>query len=198
MRYNTYTAILVIALYGFAQSFPLKVRSFSDIRWGERERQKYDNSCGLASISSMLSFYKISVTEDSLRILAKEELSSKGVNVFSSYQYSMLDLVGIARRIGYVAKGYKLNYENLLLLNKPCIAYLNMGYGGHFSVVLEVKRNSVFVFDPSQGYLDIPKNYFLSLFIQQKDEGKILIIETPNLFEYEHLNLITIKLPDLR
>lgn len=198
MRYSSSLIILLFFLYSVIYSFPIKIKSYSEIRWGDGIRQKYDNSCGLASISSLLALYKIKISEDSLWNVAKVELVSRGINVQKRYEYSMLDLVYVSKRIGYNVKGYKIDYSNLLLLKKPFIAYLDKGNGGHFTVVLSVKKNSVSVFDSTQGYMIIPKNYFISLFSPNETEGKILIFDIVDSLGVNIFPITEISLPNSR
>ncbi len=127
----------------------MPVQSFSEIKFGEVVKQKYDFSCGSAALASLLSHhYNMPMTEEKIfeemfRFGDKSKIEEKG--------FSMLDMKNFLARRGMKADGFKLGREDLSELGIPAIALVNYSGYNHFVVVKGVKENKVLVGDPALG-----------------------------------------------
>ncbi len=69
----------------------------------------------------------------------------------------MLDLKKLAIKRGFQATGVKANYQALMDEPLPVIAYIN---NSHYVVVNKITSQSVYVFDPSLGHVQISRELF--------------------------------------
>ena len=115
----------------FALNFPgaggsrlrVPVQSFSEIKFGEVVKQKYDFSCGSAALASLLSHhYGMPMTEEK----AFEEMFKYGnKSKIEKQGFSMLDMKNFLARRGLKADGFELGREDIVELGIPAIALVN-------------------------------------------------------------------------
>lgn len=141
----------------FALNFPgaggsrlrVPVQSFSEIKFGEVVKQKYDFSCGSAALASFLSHhYGMPMTEEKVF----EEMFKYGDKKKIEKQgFSMLDMKNFLARRGLKADGFELGREDIVELGIPAIALVNYSGYNHFVVVKGVMDDKVLVGDPALG-----------------------------------------------
>ena len=152
------------------------LRSWIELRDENLTRQKYDYSCGAASLSSVMSyFYDVEVSE---REILDFLLSHKGISTDKKREIevdndlrekahlSFSDLALFAQSKGFRTQGLALDFETLTKLQIPVIIYVNVRDMEHFA-------------DPSLGNIKVSKGKFLEMFYQRDDltyPGKILAI----------------------
>lgn len=125
------------------------VQSFSEIKFGEVVKQKYDFSCGSAALASLLSHhYNMPMTEEKIfeemfRFGDKAKIEEKG--------FSMLDMKNFLARRGLKSDGFRLETARMADLEMPAIALVNYSGYNHFVVIKGIKDNKVLVGDPSVG-----------------------------------------------
>ena len=125
------------------------VQSFSEIKFGEVVKQKYDFSCGSAALASLLSHhYNMPMTEglifeEMFRFGDKAKIEEKG--------FSMLDMKNFLARRGLKSDGFRLETAKMAELEMPAIALVNYSGYNHFVVIKGIKDNKVLVGDPSVG-----------------------------------------------
>lgn len=103
---------------------------------------------------------------------------------------NFLGLSDAAEKIGFRTLGVKLAFERLVNdAPFPCIAHWNQN---HFVVIYKIKKNSIFVADPSHGLLKYSKEEFIKGWVSDgKDEGVVLFFETtPEFFDESFLGTI--------
>ena len=147
------------------------LRSWIELRDENLTRQKYDYSCGAASLSSVMSyFYGVKVSEREIEV--DNELREKAHLSFS-------DLALFAQSKGFRTQGLALDFETLTKLQIPVIIYVNVRDMEHFSVYKGADSHYVYLADPSLGNIKVSKGKFLEMFYQRDDltyPGKILAI----------------------
>ncbi|STP11858.1 putative bacteriocin processing peptidase C39 [Helicobacter cinaedi] len=165
------------------------LRSWIELRDENLTRQKYDYSCGAASLSSVMSyFYGVKVSE---REILDFLLSHKGISTDKKREIevdnelrekahlSFSDLALFAQSKGFRTQGLALDFETLTKLQIPVIIYVNVRDMEHFSVYKGADSHYVYLADPSLGNIKVSKGKFLEMFYQRDDltyPGKILAI----------------------
>lgn len=150
------------------------VQSFSEIKFGEVVKQKYDFSCGSAALASLMSHhYNTPMTEEKVF----EEMFRYGdKSIIEKKGFSMLDMKNFLARRGLKSDGFQLEVEQLKDLAMPSIALVNYNGYNHFVVVKGIQKNKVLVGDPSLGLHVIEMDKFekasngVFLFIRDKVE----------------------------
>jgi uncharacterized protein len=123
--------------------------------------QKYDYSCGPASLATLLTYhYDDQVDELTLLKSARQVLSKKAYKVAQKEGLSLFDLKLLAEKRGYLVKGVKIPLSSLQKIPIPVLVHLNIGRYQHFAVLKGVKNNRVYLADPSRGNLEMSPTQF--------------------------------------
>ena len=121
--------------------------------------QRYDYSCGIASLSSLVSLYwGYEASEDMLLGLAPDAGGRDGPNTLS-----LNDLLVVTELLGFTAGGFMLTYDQLLLAAEeygPLVVHL-AEREGHFVLFLGEVNGYAVIADPSRGCFAVPRNEFL-------------------------------------
>ncbi|RLA87147.1 MAG: peptidase C39 [Deltaproteobacteria bacterium] len=151
--------LLVLAPAGWGAALTVKgpfggylrkeVISLREARYGGMVPQRYDFSCGAASLATIIKFYYgLDVSEEEvikgMVRLGNEEKIRKG-------GFSLLDLKRYATKRGFIANGYKIRAENLPRLKIPAIVLLEIRGYSHFVVLKGVRGERVYIADPAVG-----------------------------------------------
>lgn len=178
-----------VYIHNESVTFEREVQSWDELKDTNLVRQKYDYSCGAASLSSILSYYYgISTSE---KEILDSLLESKGIDVEqkeiieideelrAKAHLSFLDLAHYAEQKGLRAMGLALDLESLAHLQAPVIVYVNVRDVEHFSVYKGIDAHYVYLADPSFGNIKVSISKFKEMFYQREDltyPGKILAI----------------------
>ena len=125
------------------------VVSLREARYKGLVRQRYDLSCGAASLATILRYYyedrvdESDIIEEMLKRGDQEKIAEKG--------FSLLDLKEYAERKSYRAGGYKAKLSSLRRLKIPGIVLLNSKKYKHFAVLKGIKKGQVYLGDPASG-----------------------------------------------
>lgn len=126
------------------------VRSLVELRFTNVVRQAYDLSCGAAALATILTHYygdevsERTIIDAMLEIGTREKILKDG--------FSLLELKQFAEKEGYVSAGYRLeNPDDLVKVNVPSIALVNVRGYAHFVVIKGVVGGQVYVADPAFG-----------------------------------------------
>ena len=105
---------------------------------------------------------------------------------------SLKSIANAAEEIGFRTIGVKINFEKLKIeAPLPCIVHWNQS---HFIIVYKIKKDTVFVADPSYGLLKYTSEEFIKSWIgnnanTKTQEGICLLIEpTPKFYKSEYNN----------
>jgi len=125
-------------------------------------RQVSPNHCGLACLCTIVKYYGGETTQEKLQ----KEL--KGPSL-----YSLLEL---AQSIGFEAKGFKADTENLKELKDPVILHVMNEQGqGHYIVNFGFYNECFLLSDPSWGLIE-----YRDFELEAIWESKILLTLKPN------------------
>jgi len=140
-----------------------KVVSWKQLNEQNIIMQRFDYSCGAASLATLMKYY---FNED----VTEQKLLDHITNIFSEQEHariekeglSFLELEKISRSLGYQSVSVRLKISALLELSGPVIVYLNTKYYRHFAVLRGVKEDRVFLADPSRGNIRLSIKEFVS------------------------------------
>lgn len=166
------------------------VRSYYEIRGEGLIRQSYEESCGAASIATLinnLDFKSISEKD------ALEQMGGNNKNL-NTDMVSFKQLQDAAAKLGYESKGYQISRELLNKLNIPVLVKIeNDPRYPHFVVVINHPGDFITVLDPSFGKYISSKNEFYSVWDKNNQGGYALILAPNNDFQ----RIYDIELPSI-
>lgn len=130
-----------------------------DLRFQYVNEQQYDTSCGYSTVASLLSLYwNIDVSEEGI---VNKYIYEKIEN--QDYETSLADLSQILNDYAIANKAYKMEYSQLIDVNKkyfPVIVHYNEP-DGHFALVLGIKGDNIITADPARGVEILSTEQFL-------------------------------------
>ncbi|MCE9539156.1 MAG: peptidase domain-containing ABC transporter [Bacteroidetes bacterium] len=97
---------------------------------------------------------------------------------------SLQGLSEAAEKIGFRTIGVKVTFEKMLEdAPLPCIAHWNQN---HFVVIYKIKKNTIYIADPSHGLLKYTKAEFLNSWKSETNEGILLLLEPTSEFSADN------------
>lgn len=163
--------LLIITVAGLANASdesPATFLSLNAMKNSGVVKQASDNSCGAASIATLLSsFYGVKITEDDfLHAMAKTD----GKASFEDMQLAL-------PKFGFKGIGYLTTYDQLVKLQLPVIVHLKNEDNEHFSVLRGISESGVRLADPSLGNRFISKSQFLPIWqtSRRKEKGDMAL-----------------------
>ncbi|MDP3179668.1 MAG: cysteine peptidase family C39 domain-containing protein, partial [Spirochaetaceae bacterium] len=149
----------------------LEIKDSEYLRFAYSSEQGFDESCGLSTLSCLLSTYwGLPASEDSLAV---EAFSSKAE---SDYAISFADMKGLLKARGFSCASYRMNYEQLsaaIAAYAPVIVHYDKP-AGHFSLVLRSSGPLLVVADPAEGLVAMERGDF-----EKRWSGHILLSRLP-------------------
>jgi predicted double-glycine peptidase len=153
-------------------------RSMKDLRDQNVVRQRYDFSCGAAALATILHYgFGDSVSERQLLQDLFDVLSEDEREIVRSEGFSLLHLQRVAQARNYNADGFRLTPGQLSLLGGPVIVYIEPYGYPHFAVLRGIRRDRVYLADPSRGNIRMPMYQFLDSWLQEEGTGIIFAVE---------------------
>ena len=157
------------------------VKSWREMRDEDVVRQKFDFSCGAASMATIMNyFYDKNVTENGI---VKTVLEMKGVGTEakklekSDFALSFSDLAAYGQTLGFKGIGVAMDIDALSKLRIPVILYVKIRRFEHFTVFKGIKGDFVYLADPSYGNMKVKMAKFTEMFYQRDDlkyPGRVL------------------------
>ncbi len=136
------------------------VRSWQEIRDQGIVKQRFDYSCGAASLAGLLTYhYGMEVNE--LEVIDRVGLKQA---------FTMADLARAATEFGFKPVGLALDYQALTKISRPVIVYLNYREG-HFSVLKGIDEHGVWLADPSWGNTKMRRAQFKRFWHSREQAG---------------------------
>lgn len=139
--------------------------SYVELRFAGIEKQKYESTCGVASLSSILRKY-FSIDKNELELLNYFPLKP---------EYSFVDLAQVAEKFGIKTIGVKITLSQLNQIHSPTILYLNRFGKGHFVILKGIDDAWVQIEDPAWGNLNYTRERFNRYWLQPEGMGRALI-----------------------
>lgn len=176
MKFPFLLALMLLSLFLSSCSTPLpllsnagyrmnisnaQVTSWKNLNEQHIIMQKYDYSCGAASLATLMKYY---FNED----ISEKKLLTYIKTVFNQQEYkriekdglSFLELEKISRSRGYQSANVRLKLSALKQLSGPVIVFLKTKDYRHFAVLRGVREDRVFLADPSRGNIRLSVKEF--------------------------------------
>jgi len=183
----TITPLLLISdIHITNKSYHIKrpIKSWIEFKNDNLVRQKYDYSCGSASLATVMHyFYEQNMTEATI---LNDILDMKGIGKEKAQELeeedmslSFLDLAKYIKTKGFKAIGLALDLNALKKLKAPVILFVKIRKNEHFTVFKGMDNRYVYLADPSFGNSKIKISKFKEMFYQRDDlkhPGKLLAI----------------------
>ena len=115
-------------------------------------KQSNIKDCASSCIYNIIRFYKGNINYNN--ITKRLHITKKGSSIYN--------VVKTLRYYKLESDAYRCDYENLINLNHPVIAYLKIDNYYHYVIVKRIRNNKVFIFDPIRGDLTYSKEEFLN------------------------------------
>jgi hypothetical protein len=151
-----------------------KVVSLREARYKNVIPQKYDLSCGAASLATILNFFynhhveEVDIIKHLLEHGDAQEIRAKG--------FSLLDLKTYALQQGFLADGYKVDLTKVRQLKIPVIILFKSGSYSHFVVLKGIMHGNAYIADPAYGNRSMPIETF-----KENWNGVIFIVAKPGM-----------------
>lgn len=136
------------------------VRSYQEIRQARVVHQHWDNSCGSAALSTLLSYYYGDKVSEALVITSilhrtdPQKVRARG-------GFSLLDLKRFVESRGYQGKGYAgLTLEEMAGMGMPAIVPVRIQEYDHFVLYRGILGNRVVLSDPISGTMTMKADRF--------------------------------------
>jgi predicted double-glycine peptidase len=153
-------------------------RSLKALRDEHVVKQRFDFSCGAAALATLLRYgFNEAVTEAQILLELFNRLSEDEKRTARSFGFSLLDLQQVAQGRGYIAQGFRLEPDQLPLVNGPVIVFIEPRGYKHFAVLRGVRGDRVYLADPSLGNIRMPVYAFLEAWRGNDGKGIIFVVE---------------------
>lgn len=132
--------------------------SISERRFERVEKQKFDYSCGSASVATLLTFHYGKPVDE--KDVIKKMLDVGDEKKIMKEGFSLLDMKKYLLTLGFVADGFRAPLSKLEEVGIPAIVLLNINNYLHFVVIKGINDRGVLVGDPTLGVRLIKKPDF--------------------------------------
>ncbi len=151
-----------VQLAGIGGGFvSVPVQSLAEARFARVIKQKYDFSCGSAALATLLTYHYNRPTTE--QVVFKAMFNHGNKATIEKKGFSMLDMKGYLKTIGYNANGYRIPLDRFAKARVPAITLINVNGYEHFVVVKGVDADDVLVGDPALGSRIIPRETFKTI-----------------------------------
>jgi predicted double-glycine peptidase len=160
-RIVTFTALIFFFLPVYSGSvhfngdYSVNVLSIAEQRFKTIYKQKYDFSCGSATLARLLSFHYDDIVDEFT--VFKDMFSHGDQDEIRKHGFSLLDMKYYLSRRGYQSNGFRISLEQLAKAHLPAITIINNKGYMHFVVIKGSNEKEVLVGDPALGlqFIDI-------------------------------------------
>ncbi|EAI8173796.1 peptidase C39 [Campylobacter upsaliensis] len=177
--------VLVMTLLPLFLKAEFVVKSYQEIKNEKVIRQNYEESCGAASLATLINILDDSnLTEsDLLKAMSGQQLYTDMV--------SFVDLNDAVKKLGFQSKSYKIDRKILeSIISVPILVKIEDDPRfPHFVVIINHKGNYLQIFDPSYGEYISSKREFYSVWDRYNKGGFALIINPKKQLKDYKLNL---------
>jgi uncharacterized protein len=154
------------------------VRSLRALRDAGVVKQRYDYSCGSASLATLLTYgLNDPVSEEALFRALFEPLSPEQLTALKKKGLSLFDLQQLAQKRGHKALGFRVHQSQLAKLLRPVIVFIKPRGYEHFAVLKGLRGDRVYLADPSLGNVRMPLYRFLDVWADNSGRGVIFAVE---------------------
>lgn len=133
----------------------IKLTSWIEIKNKNLVRQKFDFSCGSASLATIMNYYyDNNLSEIDIVNSVAEQKGIKVETIEDYYEHkdtglSFFDLSEYSKKIGYRGLGLAIDFEVLKKLKMPVILFVKIRSQEHFTVFKGMDDRYIYLADPS-------------------------------------------------
>ncbi len=198
--------VLVFALLIFSSVYPLDLgESWIEIKDKNVVKQKYDFSCGAASVATVLTFFygdKVEEEDVIKFVLGKKKLYYKKIKDLKGEDFyiTFKDIVDFLKHRGYKPVPLAVSIDHLKYLKYPAILYLKIRGSEHFSVFKGIDRKFIYLADPEFGNTAIPVVRFKNMFYTRKNKrlpGKLIVVFSKKSFNPDFMRTQRIDIDEV-
>jgi predicted double-glycine peptidase len=144
-----------LALSSYGVRMHAQVRSIKDIRNARVVKQKWDQSCGSAALSTLLTYY-LDIPTAETAIIGDMVRHGDPLRVRQRGGFSLLDLKRYVQRQGYKSQGFgRMSLDELADYNTPAIVPIKTHGYDHFVIFIARFGDRVVLADPAYGNLTL-------------------------------------------
>ncbi len=160
------------------RTFRTYVCSYKEIQQFQIVMQKYDYSCGAATLATIVRYYWGDNLDEVhfLKLLPKLKLTEKELKDRVENGLTLTDLRDLANMAGYQATMAKVKFSELAEAKVPVVVGITVRKHEHFAVFRGTDGRYVYLADPIRGNIRTP----VELFLEQWQKNAILIVAKPN------------------
>jgi uncharacterized protein len=137
-----------------------QVRSLYEIRHARVVQQKWDQSCGSAALSTLLTYY-LDTPTDETSIIGDLIRHGDPLRVRQRGGFSLLDLKRFVQRHGYRSRGYgRLSLPELAAFKTAAIVPIKTHGYDHFVIFVSLIGDRVVLADPAYGNMSLTARQF--------------------------------------
>jgi len=138
-------------------------KSWIELRDQYVVKQRYDYSCGSASLATYLQYYfNDYVTERDIVNDIVQHLSIKERNNRKMRGFSIADLENYAKRRGYMATVVKkIKLSQMVNLKGPVLTLIKREGIYHFIIIRGIREDRIYIADPGCGNMRVAADVFL-------------------------------------
>ncbi|ELH6017520.1 C39 family peptidase [Campylobacter upsaliensis] len=177
--------VLIMTLLPLFLKAEFVVKSYQEIKNEKVIRQNYEESCGAASLATLINILDDSnLTEsDLLKAMSGQQLYTDMV--------SFADLNDAVKKLGFQSKSYKIDRKILeSIISVPILVKIEDDPRfPHFVVIINHKGNYLQIFDPSYGEYISSKREFYSVWDRYNKGGFALVVNPKKQLKDYKLNL---------
>ncbi|EAI2901486.1 peptidase C39 [Campylobacter upsaliensis] len=177
--------VLVMTLLPLFLKAEFVVKSYQEIKNEKVIRQNYEESCGAASLATL-----INILDDS-NLMELDLLKAMSGQQLYTDMVSFADLNDAVKKLGFQSKSYKIDRKILeSIISVPILVKIEDDPRfPHFVVIINHKGNYLQIFDPSYGEYISSKREFYSVWDRYNKGGFALIINPKKQLKDYKLNL---------
>jgi hypothetical protein len=129
------------------------VTSYTELRFKEVVRQRFDLSCGAAALATLMRYgWGLEITEEEIIEGIATTSTAEQREKIRTAGFSLLELKRYGERRGFAAAGFRVDdVRKLADLRVPAITLTDIRGYKHFAVIKGVRDGRVFVADPAFG-----------------------------------------------
>jgi predicted double-glycine peptidase len=155
-----------------------QVKSVRALRDAGVVKQRFDYSCGSASLATLLTFGLDDPVDENVLLRAiLDPLSPEELKALEKKGLSLFDLQKLAQERGHKAQGFRVHQSQLRKLSRPVIVFIKPHGYEHFAVLKGLRGDRAFLADPSLGNVRMPIYRFLDMWADASGSGVVFAVE---------------------
>jgi predicted double-glycine peptidase len=141
-------------------------------------KQRYDYSCGAASLATLLTYGLNDVVGEELVLRALlDSMSPDELVALQRKGLSLRDLQRLAQMRGHKAAGFRIHHTDLRRVERPVIVFIKPWGYEHFAVLKGVQGDRVYLADPSLGNVRMPLYRFVDMWADESGRGVVFAVD---------------------